>query len=99
MEYLAILIAWWLLSPFLRFFANHLFLSFLLLGIGIFLYRRHRPQPSQSYESFATNSVDHTLVNLLVLRTELARQLAAGTIDSTFYGEVIKEIDILCVKS
>jgi hypothetical protein len=88
MEYLAILIAWWLLSPFLRFFADHPLLSFLLVSTGVFLYRRRRraqdrltavssslSQSPLSRESSSTNTAEHTLIDLLILRNEITHRL------------------------
>ena len=112
MEFLVILIASWVLSPFLKFLTHHQFLFFLLAGGGIFLYRRRRaqtsltstpqtasPQLPESRESSSTNTADRALIDLLILREELRRQHEAGKVDLTFYHEVTKKIDALGRKS
>ncbi len=112
MDFLITLIAWWVLSPLLRFFAHHQFLFFLLLCGGVWLYRRRRAQtsltpapqasslqPPESRESSSINVANRTLIDLLILRNELARQCAAGKIDSVFFKGIIKEINSLCDNS
>ena len=112
MEYLAILIAWWLLSPFLRLFANHPLLSFLLVSTGVFLYRRRRRAQSSltavssslsqsplSRESSSTNTAEHTLIDLLILRNEITHRRTEGTSGHTFCDETIRKIDTLYSQS
>ena len=112
MDFLIIPIVWWVLSPLLRFFAHHQFLFFLLLCGGVWLYRRRRAQtsltlappasslqPPESRESSPINVANRTLIDLLILRNELARQCAAGKIDSVFFKGILKEINSLCDNS
>ena len=112
MEYLAILIAWWLLSPFLRLFANHPLLSFLLVSTGVFLYRRRRraqdrltavssslSQSPLSRESSSTNTAEHTLIDLLILRNEITHRRTEGTSGHTLCNETIRKIDTLYSQS
>lgn len=98
MDFLLILIAWWLLSPFFKLFYHNQLLFLLLLCGGIWLYRRRRAQASLTLASQTSSidTVDHKLIDLLILRNELIQQLAAGTIDLDFFNKVTKEIDSLC---
>jgi hypothetical protein len=101
MDFLLILIAWWLFSPFLKFFYDHPFLFFLLLYGGVWLYRRHRSKAAlpEVPQSTSTNNLDTKLIDLLILRNELARQREAGTIDLAVYEKARQAINTLCNKS
>src|SRR4029453_13929806 len=105
MEYLALLLAWWLLSPFLRFFADHPLFSFLLVSTGVFLYRRRRrtqdrltavssslSQSPFSRESSSPNTAERTLIDLLILRNEMTRRRTEGSSDHTLCEETIRQI-------
>lgn len=101
MDFFFILITWLVLSPFLKFFYHHQFLFFLLLGGGVWLYRRRHPKTTQpiATPTSSVDIVDDKLVDVLILRAELARQHEARNIDRTLYEEITQKIDTVCDKA
>ena len=101
MDFFLILIVWLVLSPFLKFFYHHPFLFFLLLYGSVWLYRHRHTKTAQSTaaQNSLTDTIDSKLIDLLILRTECARQRDAEHIDLVLYEKTIQEIDTACEKS